>query len=162
MDAILARWERDPNMHVYHFGAYEPGAMKRLMGRHATREAEMDRLLRAGRFVDLHVVVKQALRASVEEYSIKKLEPLYDFTRAADLKDAGVNLRLVQRALELEEPDLVDDAVRTVVETYNRDDCVSALRLRAWRRMERRSRGRPRTPVIRATRSPTEIAPCAR
>jgi uncharacterized protein len=74
MDAILARWERDPNMHVYHFGAYEPGALKRLMGRHATREAEMDRLLRAGRFIDLHLVSRQALRASVEEYSIKKLE----------------------------------------------------------------------------------------
>src|SRR2546426_4926587 len=44
-------------------------------------------------FVDLHAVVKQALRASVEEYSIKKLEALYDFKRAADLDDAGVNLR---------------------------------------------------------------------
>ncbi|HVQ25386.1 MAG TPA: TM0106 family RecB-like putative nuclease, partial [Planctomycetota bacterium] len=65
MDAILARWERDPNMHVYHYGAYEPGALKRLMGRHATREADVDRLLRAGRFVDLHAVVKGALRASV-------------------------------------------------------------------------------------------------
>src|SRR2546426_5280137 len=83
-------------------------------------------------FVDLHAVVKQALRASVEEYSIKKLEALYDFKRAADLDDAGVNLRVVQRALELEEPDAIDAEVREVVATYNRDDCVSALRLYRW------------------------------
>src|SRR5207249_2311613 len=38
MDTILERWDLDPGMHVYHFGAYEPGAVKRLMGRHATRE----------------------------------------------------------------------------------------------------------------------------
>src|SRR5262249_18404419 len=101
MDAILARWETDPSMHVYHFGAYQPGALKGLMGRHATREAEMDRLLRSGRFVDLHVVVKQALRASVEGYSIKKLEPLYEFVRQQPLEAAGTALRLIQRGLEL-------------------------------------------------------------
>src|SRR4029077_14731239 len=79
IDDIMARWGADPNMHVYHFGAYEPGALKRLMGRYGTREAEVDRLLRGGRFVDLHAVLRQSLRASVEEYSIKKLEPLYGF-----------------------------------------------------------------------------------
>jgi len=132
MDAILARWERDPNMHVYHFGAYEPGALKRLMGRHATREAEMDRLLRAGRFVDLHVVVKQALRASVEEYSIKKLEPLYAFTREQPLDEAGPALRLIERGLELGLPVSADDEFANKVVAYNRDDCLSAKALRDW------------------------------
>ena len=45
VDRIMAQWEADPNMHVYHFGAYEPGALKRLMGRHATREAQIDRFM---------------------------------------------------------------------------------------------------------------------
>ena len=132
VDGVMERWARHPDLHVYHFAPYEPAALKRLMGRHATRGNEIDRMLRAGLFVDLHAVVRQTLRASVEEYSIKKLEPLYDFTRAADLRVAGVNLRLVQRALELEEPELAGQEVRTVVETYNRDDCLSALRLRDW------------------------------
>src|SRR5262249_21266372 len=70
VDAIMEQWAADPNMHVYHYGAYEPGALKRLMGRYASREAEIDRLLRGGRIVDLHAIVKQTLRASVEEYSI--------------------------------------------------------------------------------------------
>src|SRR3989449_4472239 len=128
----MERWARHPDLHIYHFAPYEPAAIKRLMGRYATRENKVDRMLRAGLFVDLHAVVKQALRASVEEYSIKKLEALYDFTRAADLDDAGVSLRVVQRALELEEPDAIDADVRQVVATYNRDDCVSALRLYRW------------------------------
>ena len=52
----------NPRMHVYHFGAYEPGALKRLMGMYATRENEIDRMLRAGVLVDLHQSV-QARRA---------------------------------------------------------------------------------------------------
>ncbi|HYV86737.1 MAG TPA: TM0106 family RecB-like putative nuclease [Patescibacteria group bacterium] len=132
VDFVMARWAEHPDLHVYHFAPYEPAAIKRLMGRYATRENEVDRMLRAGLFVDLHAIVRQTMRASVEEYSIKKLEALYGYVRAADLKDAGVNLRIVQRALELEEPDAVDAGVRRVVEAYNRDDCVSALRLYRW------------------------------
>ena len=132
VDVVMARWAEHPDLHIYHFAPYEPAAIKRLMGRYATRENEVDRMLRAGLFVDLHAVVRQSLRASVEEYSIKKLEPLYGFEREADLEDAGVNLRIVQRALELEEPDAVDADVRRVVAAYNGDDCLSALRLARW------------------------------
>jgi uncharacterized protein len=131
MDAILARWETDPSMHVYHFGAYEPGAIKRLTGRHATRETDVDRLLRAGRFVDLHAVVRQSLRASVEEYSIKKLEPLYGFQREQPLDRAGAALRIVERGLELGTA-APDEQEARVVEAYNRDDCLSTRALRDW------------------------------
>src|SRR6185503_20223417 len=132
IDFVMERWARHPDLHIYHFAPYEPAAIKRLMGRYATRENEVDRMLRAGLFVDLHAVVRQALRASVEEYSIKKLEALYGFERAADLKDAGVSLRAVQRALELNEPEAIDEESRGMVAAYNRDDCLSALRLSRW------------------------------
>ncbi|MEO6462808.1 MAG: TM0106 family RecB-like putative nuclease [Candidatus Eisenbacteria bacterium] len=132
IDTILARWEVDPGMHVYHYGAYEPAALKRVMGRHATREAGIDRLLRAGRFVDLHAVVKHALRASVEEYSIKKLEPLYGFARAQKLDEAGAALRVLERDLELGRPIDPADTQGRIVEAYNRDDCLSARALRDW------------------------------
>jgi len=166
VDLVMARWERHPELHVYHFAPYEPAAMKRLMGRYATRENEIDRMLRAGLFVDLHAVVKQAMRASVEEYSIKKLEALYGFERAADLDDAGVNLRIVQRALELEETGAIAAEVRRVVAAYNRDDCVSALRLYRWlegcapvlSREERPSRGLPSVKDSLARPSPSATA----
>ena len=48
-----------------------------LNGRYATRENEIDEMLRAGLFVDLYAVIRHGIRASVESYSIKKLEPLY-------------------------------------------------------------------------------------
>ena len=49
-DTFLARWSKHPDFAVYHFGVYEPAALKRLMGRHATRAEELDRLLRL--FID--------------------------------------------------------------------------------------------------------------
>src|SRR5262245_32129084 len=149
VDFVMARWEQHPDLHIYHFAPYEPSAIKRLMGRYATRENEVDRMLRAGLFIDLHAVVRQALRASVEEYSIKKLEALYGYERAAALDDAGVNLRIVQRALEREAPDAIGKDVRTVVATYNRDDCLSALRLDRWLEEIRAGLEAKGTPIAR-------------
>ena len=132
IDTILQQWAADSRMHVYHFGGYETGAIKRLMGRYATREAEVDSLLRAERFVDLHAVVRHTLRASVEEYSIKKLEPLYAFTREQPLEAAGAELRVVERGLELGAAVPVSADTAKVVEAYNRDDVLSARALRDW------------------------------
>jgi uncharacterized protein len=119
-------------MHVYHYAPYEPAAFKRLMGRYATRERELDAMLRAGRFVDLYAVVRQALRAGVEHYSIKNLEPLYAFERSVALNVANQNLRQMEYGLETGLPDAVPIEVRRMVEGYNRDDCVSTLRLHEW------------------------------
>jgi len=132
MEVILKCWAADPAMHVYHYAPYETAAFKRLIGRHATREADLDHMLRAGLFVDLYAVVKHALRASVEQYSIKDLERFYGFTRSIDLRDARTNLRLVESALELGTMDGIPSKARLVVQGYNRDDCASALRLREW------------------------------
>jgi len=103
VDAIVAAWNADPNMHVYHFGHYEPSALKRLMGRYATREAEVDRLLRGERFVDLLSVVRHSVRAAVESYSIKELEAFYGFTRDLPLDEASRNRRIVELALKLQD-----------------------------------------------------------
>ena len=46
IDMTFERMARFPDLHIYHFGTYEPGAIKRLMLRYATREEEVDRLLR--------------------------------------------------------------------------------------------------------------------
>ena len=132
IDTIVDRMREHPNMHVFHYAPYEPAAFKRLMGRYATREQELDAMLRAGRFVDLYAVVRQALRAGIERYSIKNLEPLYTFTRAVPLPDANRHLKVVEQALELEAPDLAPAASLEAVQGYNRDDCISTLRLREW------------------------------
>lgn len=37
------------------------------MGRYATRENEIDKMLRAGLFVDLYAIVRHAIRVSIEK-----------------------------------------------------------------------------------------------
>lgn len=132
VDFIIKRLEKYPDLHIYHFAPYEPAALKRLMGRYATREDEIDRMLRAGLFVDLYAVVRHSIRASVESYSIKKLEPLYGFSRLAGLTDASKILAKVQACIELDDANGIQEADRTVVNAYNRDDCLSAWALRDW------------------------------
>ena len=129
---IEQSWAAHPGMHVYHYAPYEPAALKRLMGRYAKCEAAIDRLLRAERFVDLHSVVRQAVRASVESYSIKELEPFYHFARQVPLIEARQGLREVERSIELGSSDALDTKAQLAVEGYNRDDCLSARSLRDW------------------------------
>src|SRR5579863_3281839 len=126
IDEIMWRWTADPAMHIYHFGAYEPSAFKRLMGMYATREDEIDRMLRAGALVDLHQVFKQAEIASVEEYSLKKLEAFYGFKRNTPLEESRKAMRYVEHRLELEgKLDEMPDDIRATMEGYNNEDCFS-------------------------------------
>ena len=121
-------------MHVYHFAPYEPTAFKRLSGRYATREVELDRILRAELFVDLYSVVKHSLKASVESYSIKELEPFFGLHREQDLRQATASRRALEWAIERRE-DLATSELSlhmAAVERYNREDCVSARGLRDW------------------------------
>jgi predicted RecB family nuclease len=138
IDEIMRRRESNPQMHVYHFGAYEPGALKRLMGMYATREDEIDRLLRAGALVDLHQAFKQGVRASVEEYSLKKVEAFYGFERKTPLDESRAAMRYVEHRLELER-NLEDmpDKTRETMEGYNSEDCFSAAALSDWLEIER-------------------------
>ena len=137
MDEIMRAWEAAPAMHVYHFGAYEPAKFKYLMGRYATREDEVDRMLRAGLFVDLHTIFKQAVRAGVEEYSLKALETFYSFARKTPLAESRAAMRYIEHWLELGwEGDLPQDLC-AAMEGYNQDDCRSTASLRDWLEQKR-------------------------
>jgi predicted RecB family nuclease len=138
VDTVMARWAKYPAMHVYHFTGYESGALKRLMGRYATREDQLDRMLRAYLLVDLHTVTRRSLRASVEHYSLKALEPFYGFERMTPLEDARAALRQVQHALELGEAVQLDQSLCKTIAEYNADDCNSTRALRDWLETERR------------------------
>ncbi|MBI2775755.1 MAG: TM0106 family RecB-like putative nuclease [Chloroflexi bacterium] len=128
IDLVMERRARDPGMHVYHYGGYESGALKRLMQRHATREDEIDVLLRGRVLVNLYDhVVRQGIRASVESYSIKKLEVFYMPEREGGITNAGFSIVEYERWLDSGSPEILD-----AIAAYNRDDCISNLRLRDW------------------------------
>ena len=138
IDLFMDRLAADPEIHIYHYAPYETTAAGRLMGRYGTREEEVDRLFRGGVFVDLFRAVRQGLRASVESYSIKKLEPLYGLTREEGLHDAGSSIVAFESWLaEVEAGEAAPRSPRTdetllSIERYNRDDCLSNWRLRDW------------------------------
>lgn len=140
IDFVMARREAFPDMHIYHYAPYEPAALKRLMGRHGTREDEVDSLLKEGVFIDLYRVVRQGLRASVESYSIKKMEPFYDFERDVDLRRASSALALMEVGLATgssgEDLPLLEE-----VAGYNEDDCRSTRLLRDWLEERRKELG---------------------
>ncbi len=152
VDLVIDRLQHDPELHVYHYAAYERTALGRLAQRHATREHEVDRLLRGGVLVDLFRVVRQGLRASVESYSIKRLEPLYGLEREVELRSAGSSIVAFEAWLEggLSENGQVGEAILREIAGYNRDDVVSNWRLRDWLEDRRRElEGRLGTPVPR-------------
>jgi predicted RecB family nuclease len=138
VNEIVLRWNQAPTMHVYHFGSHEPSKFKWLMGRYATREDEIDRMLRAGLFVDLHTISKQAMRAGVEEYSLKALEIFHQFERRTPLAEARAAMRYVDHWLELGWEGDLPESMRATVEGYNEDDCRSTASLRNWLEAERR------------------------
>jgi len=127
VDLVIERLDAHPDMHVYHFAPYEVSALKRLMGRYGTREAEIDRLLRADVLVDLYRVVRQGVRVSQEGYGLKRLEPLYLPAREGDLKDGASSIVWYEDWLESGDPALLDG-----IRAYNEIDCVSTWRLRDW------------------------------
>jgi predicted RecB family nuclease len=132
VDLVMQRWAAYPDLHIYHYSPYEPGALKRLMGRYATREDEIDRMLRGGLFVDLYQVVRQSVRVGVESYSIKELERVFGFERQVPLADASKNMMALQACLELAEAGAPTQEMKDTVGGYNRDDCAANRALRDW------------------------------
>ena len=153
VDEVMQRWKQNPAMHIYHFAAYEPAAFKRLMGRYATREEEVDSMLRAGLFVDLHTVLKQAMLASVEQYSLKKLEALPAFVRKTSLVDSREAMYFVEHKLQLGRDLDLPDKYRDVMEGYNADDCFATAvaprlaRIRTAHRDRERRQHSPASPL---------------
>ncbi|HYX84280.1 MAG TPA: TM0106 family RecB-like putative nuclease [Gaiellales bacterium] len=126
IDLVHARLAEYPDMHVYHYAAYEPATLSRLMGEHATREAEVDDLLRREILVDLFQVVRQGLRAGVPSYSLKEVEQFF-FTRTAKVTSGDDAVLSFERYLQTGDTSLLDD-----VEAYNEEDCLATLELRDW------------------------------
>jgi uncharacterized protein len=127
VDLVHARLARHPDLHVYHFSGSEPSTLKRLMAEHSTREAQVDDLLRRQVFVDLHAIVRRALRAGVASYSLKDVEALFGFTRSGPVQSGTQAILHYERWLGRRSPDLLDE-----IEAYNLQDCRSTLGLLEW------------------------------
>ena len=141
VDWIVARRRIHPGLHVYHYGDHERSMLRRLMGEHGSREQDVDDFLRGAVLVDLYRVVRQSLRASVDSYSIKRVEALYGFVREAEVMGGDESSVLFERWLESGDSALLEGIAR-----YNEEDCRSTAALHAWL-LERRPAGLPWRPA---------------
>ena len=102
-------------------------SVKQLMAQHATREAEVDDLLRRGVFVDLLTVTRQALRAGVRSYSLKQTERLAGFARVAGMGAGSEAVLGYERWCDSRDQTELD-----AIAAYNEEDCLATAALRNW------------------------------
>ena len=132
IDFAFSLKQKDPTLHIYHYAPYEVTAFKRLMGKYASRENEMDTFLRSNTFVDLYGVVRQSVRASVEKYSIKDLEVFFGHERKMDLRKLYSYKSQLELLLQTGNIDRLTKETADAVQLYNQDDCESLVRLQLW------------------------------
>jgi uncharacterized protein len=127
VDLVHERLDADPALHVYHYAQYEITALRRLMGRYGTREAEFDDLLRRDVFVDLFKVVRGGLRVSRPGYGLKEMEAFLGFERNAAIKDGATSIVAFEEWMTTREQRILDE-----IAEYNREDCIATRLLRDW------------------------------
>jgi len=137
VDFVFEKRKEFPALHIYHFAPYETIALKRMMGKYATKENEIDILLRTQSFVDLHRILKQSIRAGVERYSLKDLEKYHDYTREMDLRTLSKFKSNFEFLLESKKIDAITDEMKDAIQLYNQDDCLSTQNLHNWFEKER-------------------------
>jgi uncharacterized protein len=139
IDYVMQRRAEFPNMHIYHYAAYEVSAMLRLAQRHGLYEFEVDKLIREGVFVDLYAIVRRAFRFSTESLSIKKIESIYwDGNRDKEVANAVGSVIEFERALGLLASGDEDGFHKILkeIKDYNQDDVDSTRQLDHWIRAQ--------------------------
>ena len=133
VDWIFKRWRDHPNLHIYHYAAYEVNALRRLSTQHDTRQDEVDTLLRNEIFVDLYQIVRHALRIGEESYSIKDIEHLYRPRRSTEVTTAVDSIvRYAQWMESGQSCGWRDSSILKQIRDYNEDDCRSTAELFRW------------------------------
>ncbi|HTF41563.1 MAG TPA: TM0106 family RecB-like putative nuclease [Propionibacteriaceae bacterium] len=160
VDWLHKRWKADPAMHIYHYAPYEVNALRRLMGRYATRETEVDDLLRGEVFVDLLSVTRAAVAIGTSGYSLKDIEVLFSPARKAGVTDAGSSIVEYQRWMDSGEPgDWQYSATLSAIRDYNREDCEATWRLAGWLRGLQSKAGIRYLPIEARPEEPQEARP---
>lgn len=133
IDFVHARWRKNRALHIYHYALYETTALRRLMGKHATREEQVDDLLRNRVFVDLYTVVRQGVRIGTGGYSLKDIEPLFAPPRSGAVKTAAGSVVAYEAWRDSDEPDdWQRSPILKEIRDYNEIDCRSLVLLRDW------------------------------
>ena len=123
----VTRATRDPSGDAYFpLRATRAGQAALAGATYATREVEVDALLRGEVLVDLFAVVRQGLQIGEEKYSLKALERQHDFVRLEHgVREGGGSIVVYEQWLQTGEPGLLES-----IRAYNEEDCRSTESLR--------------------------------
>lgn len=132
VDFIFEKRKQFPTLHIYHYSASESTALKRLMGKYVTKEAEIDQLLRSESLINLSQIVKQSIRAGIEKYTLRELEVFYQFNRNQDLRVVAMHQSDYKFLLETKKYELITDVLQNPIIEFNKDECFSLKNLQNW------------------------------
>jgi len=133
-DAMVARLELHPGMHIYHYASYERTRLLAMAARHNTRQDTVNRLL-DGVLVDLYSAVMKGVRIGLPSYSLKALEALYfEPDTRTGIAGGGESVVAFSDYLLAKSQGLINEqtALRESILHYNRIDCFSTKALRDW------------------------------
>jgi uncharacterized protein len=128
VDRVVGLRATYPEMHVFHYAPHERAKLRSLAMTYATREVEVDGLLRGEVLVDLFAVVRQGIQIGEETYSLKALERQHDFVRLEKgVREGGGSIVVYEQWLETDAAELLAS-----IRAYNEEDCRSTESLRKW------------------------------
>ncbi len=126
MDLVHARLAAHPDLHVYHFSGSEPSTIKRLMAEHLSREAQVDDLLRRRVFVDLHTILRRALRGGSRPIRSRRSRRCSDY-RSGPVRSGTQAILHYERWIRRPDRALLEE-----IAAYNHEDCRATLGLLEW------------------------------
>lgn len=134
-----------PDMHIYHYAAYEKTRLNALAKRHRTQAECVEWLVREV-LIDLYPVVTKGVGIGLPSYSLKALEALYfpSGTRTG-IAGGGESVAAFVDYVTARDAGLHDEAqeIKNSILRYNRIDCVSTMALRDWLRGISETPGEP-------------------
>jgi len=127
IDYLATRRLAHPEMHVYHYNHTERSSLEALALEHGVGELVLNELVETGVFVDLFVIVRNAVQVGAESYGLKSLEVLAGYVRGHDI-DKGAGAVLEYEAYMAAKR---DESLRRIA-AYNEDDVRATRALRDW------------------------------
>ncbi len=128
VDRVVELRADHADLHVFHYAPHELSKLRSLSVKYATRESEVDQLLRQAVLVDLYAAVRRGLQVGEESYSLKALERHHGFKRLErSIREGGGSIVAYESWLQTGGDDLLE-----AIRAYNEEDCRSTASLRDW------------------------------
>ena len=134
LELLEARFLAFPDMHVYHYAAYERTRLNAMAKRHRIDSPTLQALL-DHHLIDLYPIVTKSLTLGLPSYGLKALEALYfDPDTRSGIAGGGESVvafsdyKRARAEGDAESATLLKDSILH----YNRIDCLSTRALRDW------------------------------